>query len=572
MLEQFRILAAALRLREFGTADLARESGVAEGTVQKTLYRRKDLFIAEKGAPTGRRGGQTKHYRVNEDALRGAIQREVDELELPDPDDDLGAALAEDTMCRILPRARKDEREPVLAGVGEQLFVGGRRSSATDALYELYSALRYLVQMERWFAKGADISGRLGWIVNAILSAEEAEHRRKSPEHLQQTAARLRALPHDALHLASFMGVLEPKAKPAPIDRWWLVVPAAVWTVLRSDFWRDLAGDLTQPTLLLASGNSPGLPVQPTKPVVITPPGDPLPRAAYHIIQTEDRPRERWSERVRLRGVNFRYNPLKGDEEYPIVGLSHILPSDVHDYAHIAGGLTRIGADYSRSDPLYAINDAHKGFFGQGPTSVIESFDFHFSLRRVVGCTIRPNTASQFGSDAPVAAESSWIQFGELRFFGDRSSLVPKGFGSDLRAFHEPPLPPHFSDHISLLARHNGIFLKSPSQRILQVRLNPGHAISVYENAILNSQSLEEEAKSGEVWWLDFSMDTGQIVAAHMHQMSGGNLMIPIPFDDLRYDPHRQGFVLTKVPGLSEEPNIAAAIAMGKIEPRPDLH
>ena len=49
VLEQFRIFYAALQLRQFTSKQLAEASGVAEGTVQKTLRRRKDLFSVVKG-------------------------------------------------------------------------------------------------------------------------------------------------------------------------------------------------------------------------------------------------------------------------------------------------------------------------------------------------------------------------------------------------------------------------------------------------------------------------------------------------------------------------------------------
>src|SRR5262245_61097875 len=121
MLEQFRILQAALRLREFTLSDLARESRVALGTVQKTLRRTAELFSSREGPPTGRRGSSPKIHSIRLDSVREALQAEADSISLPDLPPSLGARLAEDTLLRMFPRAKLEERADLIEAAEEHL-------------------------------------------------------------------------------------------------------------------------------------------------------------------------------------------------------------------------------------------------------------------------------------------------------------------------------------------------------------------------------------------------------------------------------------------------------------------
>jgi len=86
VLEQFRILEAARRLSEFTAAELARESGAATDTVEKTLQRHSELFDKGLGPLTGRRSGRAMLYWVRPDArryLETVVQEAADAPELP---------------------------------------------------------------------------------------------------------------------------------------------------------------------------------------------------------------------------------------------------------------------------------------------------------------------------------------------------------------------------------------------------------------------------------------------------------------------------------------------------------
>jgi hypothetical protein len=87
---------------------------------------------------------------------------------------------------------------------------------------------------------------------------------------------------------------------------------------------------------------------------------------------------------------------------------------------------------------------------------------------------------------------------------------------------------------------------------------------------MLDDRLVRDDAKSGEVWYLDVSIDTGAVTVAHMLQNNRG-LMIEVPTGDLKYDPERRRFVLVKIPGVSMNPAIAAS-ASTTTDYRSDFH
>jgi hypothetical protein len=237
------------------------------------------------------------------------------------------------------------------------------------------------------------------------------------------------------------------------------------------------------------------------------------------------------------------------------------------DYTEIASGLVRVRADYSRSEPIFAGGRTRSGFFADGLPSAVASFDFHFGFRRVLGATVIPSSAwSSKRLSVHTLADSKWVQFGDMQIVGDDNLVAAD---PSLHSNDYLRLPPHFSPLIRQARDHEGVYLSQIHSRIMQVRLNPGHGISVFDGAILDDNLAQSDAKSGEVWWLDFALDTGRIISAHMQQ-NNRSMMILIPFDDLQYDHERQGFIIRKSPGVAGTPDIAAAAALGKIEKRPD--
>lgn len=560
MLEQFRILAAALRLREFGLAELAKESGIADGTVQKTVYRKKDLFPERPGARSGQRGGQPKRFGINENAIRALLQLEADSLELPSPDDDLTAALAEDTMCRLLPRVSPDEREGLLATVNDQLEASGPKSGVLEDLRVLYRALRDLVLVERWFSTHVvhvvPDATRPRYLINAILSAEDAEARRKDPAQSAAAVQLIDSLPADLRKIAVQTKSLLVE-NPAPVEHWWFAIPAAVWTVLGSAFWKELAADLIMPKVVdvpLPSLAGPDVYVTAMhrdqrsigQTVYITELKTPVPVS---------KPSARKPARVR--------GGLGG-----YFGGPHSKPYAL-DFQELADGLVRIRADYSKSTPMRAKRSLFMNRFRDDNSPLIASFDFHFGLRRLIGATLISDKVS-----SPAAHE--WVQFLYLLIEGNES-LVSKGSIDDwpfanLTERRQTPLhlPRHFDRMINDVKWHDGLYLPQFSAGTIQIRLNPGHEIDVFEGVMIDDKLMRGgDAKTGEVWWLDVALDTGLLTVAHIQQ-GDRRLVIPVPFDDLQYDPERQGFVLLKNPTAFKIPDIASPEGMSNSESRPD--
>jgi hypothetical protein len=573
MLEQFRILAAALRLREFGVAELAQASGVAESTVQKTLQR-KSKWFSNQLVPNGRRGGQPKRYKIDEEVVRGLLQGQVDALDLPKLDDGLGAALAEDTMCRVLPRVPSAERASLLATVHDHLQADGERSGKLEALRDLYRVLCDLVAveawLERWVAFGMEDEPQIGrikrikWTINALLSADEADRRKNEPSCMLAAAKSLSALPALTLMSVVRAGPFFLNVTPAPIERWWLAVPAGVWTLLRNEFWKELSGDLTEPNVLTSFVDL----GSPPKPL---PQNDTLGNIARGVVVDtnvmvglmSDSPWLKKNPSAFEKGMAVIFDPAAGYR-----GLFDE-PHSSADPKKIAEEIVRINADTSASGPMFVDGGIEIYSPPEGLLPTVKSMDFHFGLRRVMGAVLMPP-----GDDPQ--KKSYWREFVGLVLAGDErrrhtSAVERLTLNSDAgQMMHSlPRLPFNFGELIGQPMLLEGLYLPQFHNSRIQVRFNPGHTISVYDRAMLDDKLARADAKSGEVWWLDLDMNSGRILFAHVRQNSG-DTMLQIPFDDLRYDFERRAFFLMKSPGVSENSDLAVAAARGKLERRPD--
>jgi hypothetical protein len=263
MLEQFRILQTALRLGEFTIGDLARESGVARGTVDKMVWRRADLFRRIKGPPTGRRGGQPDLLRIKEETVRAAIQAEADAIPLPEPPSGLGIALAQDTLVRVLPRADAEDRAELIAAAENHLkLAGGVTAGSPDMkLVELHRDLRVLVAMQQWLASrlqqlgGSPAYNTIVESLEAVLSFNKRLSRDGDKSEVARTAGAFARIQVEASTLATYAA--KTSAEPAPLSKWWIELPAAVWSVIGNELWVEVTGDLTQPELFIAQMTNP---------------------------------------------------------------------------------------------------------------------------------------------------------------------------------------------------------------------------------------------------------------------------------------------------------------------------
>jgi hypothetical protein len=253
VLEQFRIFHAALRVGQFTVKQLAEASGVAEGTVQKTLRRRKDLFVSVKGPPTKRPGGQMRLHTIRADLLAAAVQKAADQPPLPklptkESGEPLGLILAQETLCRLLPRAAPHDRPALLSAASSHLDLatGAANSESVAEVRRLHQDLSILVDAQVWLV-GLEphVRARESWnivlsAIEALLSLEEREERNRNLGRRQRTIDALVELPSElALFSQSAAGHL------AKTPNWWLQLLAAALSLLSHERWRDVAGDLS---------------------------------------------------------------------------------------------------------------------------------------------------------------------------------------------------------------------------------------------------------------------------------------------------------------------------------------
>ena len=250
MLEQFRIFHAALRLGKFTSKQLSEASGVAEGTVQKTLRRRKDLFITMKGLPTKKRGGQSLLHVIRDDVLRTALQQAADAVDMPplptkETGEPLGLILAEETLCKVLPRAQSHERPALLSAALTNLaLAGSSHVEAVADLRRLAEALSVLsnAQIRLLDPKIAELDSAARDVslgaIESLLSLEERNLRDEDSARRERTMTALASLPSALAELCRSVW----KDEPGP--PWWTEVVAAEWALLAHTRWQPVVGDI----------------------------------------------------------------------------------------------------------------------------------------------------------------------------------------------------------------------------------------------------------------------------------------------------------------------------------------
>jgi hypothetical protein len=557
MFEQFRILRAALRRRQFLISELALEIGVSEGTIQRTLHRRTDLFDKEDGPPTGRPGGRVNLYRIKEEAVRNALQIEADSIDLPQSDPALSRALAEDTLLNVLPRTSFEERLKLIEVAGNYIQIAARAvDEAFHALFRLYSALRQIITSERVLREHLPADAKqtsVVWLLEALQSAQQREARDQDSNHLEITADRLVKFPDDILSL-DFRENEEMRGTS------WLILQAAVADLLANAMWKNVAGDLVRPLAerLRHRQN------------VSTSDFDPHVVAATAFFSPDPSENSPFGARVHVHGYSepsrLTHFTWHGSAR-AIYGYGAIADWEIDAsknsgaFSELAEGLVRIKADYSRTSPIPANQNADPSL--RMAQRFIECFDFSFRFRRVVGANTLylRDLAAPRGNKPP---DEQWVQYADIvRSTEPTGHLVlPSGL---MR------LPKYFSSLIQKPDEHEGVYLWRSGADLVQARLNPGHTIDVYSHdSLADTQYSIGETKSGEVWWIDFSRSTGALITAHVKQ-AGSNLLIPIPFDDLDYDPGRKCFVIRVIPRIGGASSVAGSVGMHWLDPRPDL-
>jgi hypothetical protein len=262
MLEQFRMLEAALRLGKFTVVELVRESGVSAGTIQRMLHRRTDLFEKEKGLRTGRRGGQPKVYRVREGTIRVALQSAADEPILPPlpskkTGEPLGVVLVEDTLLRLFPRADLADRRMLLSAADSQfaLAAKGSRVDLIGGLRELHRHLVTLVAYQDWLS-GLPVSisqtkhfAAVYETLESLLSIREREVRNVHKEQTDRTVRNLLALPFELSAIVDLVRRQIGDEMKSP--RSWIDILSASWSLLSHSLWQNVVGDLTSASLVL---------------------------------------------------------------------------------------------------------------------------------------------------------------------------------------------------------------------------------------------------------------------------------------------------------------------------------
>jgi hypothetical protein len=554
MLEQFRIIQAALRLREkFTISDLARESGVAPGTVQKTLRRRTDLFTSVDGVPTGRRGSRPKLYHLNADTANTALQAAADEIPLPEVPPSLGVKLAEDTLVRVLPRAALEEREDLMEAVENQLALS---TDATDQkllteLQDLHHNLHILIAMQAWllglFRQLREAVGYDATLasIEAVLTVKERQSRSEDAGRLARTAAAILSLPIDTSTLAANAASL--RIDTAPVPAWWIQIPAAVWSVLRNKLWADVVGDLTNPEILYRAATphfqldhiptdeprTEILPARAGKVVfgrdiqrVIGKPNDPN-LATLPPILIATAPVRYWPKHVGTSGQVLTTRPRS---TFSAFRPMYVSPADL---SLGIDGFVRVRLDYSVS-PTILVGPTGQIQFQESHSGSLECFDLNLTDRRAVGATLRLKDPQ----------EHAWVSYNEIRprdgNFVYRHSLGLGTFG--LIRFRD------LDPALQALPVKEALCLWGGSE-LLQIRLNPGYEIMVLDDgATSGARLMGGEVKWGEVWWLNINAETGDLISAHMQQQFGSGSLIQIPFDDLQYYPGRKCFILRTMP------------------------
>ena len=271
MFEQFRVLSAALRLDSFTAAQLAQESGVGIGTVQKTLARLKPLFPSEKPkvASRRRRGGQCLLYRLDKEGAKPLLQREADQLDLPNPpkgphEVSFGLALAQHTLIQVFPRAEIAEQRNILNAAGSHLLLASETYNS-DLYYDLrrlHTALTRLVATRDWL-DSVRLSSRkayqdLAAALRMVLSGPAAN------DSVTMTNEIIDQVFGFEINLAEVLGLSEQ----APFNLRPSELYESYWLLISHPMWASKIGDFTNPSSLSRAAAR----LRPSERVVFGPP------------------------------------------------------------------------------------------------------------------------------------------------------------------------------------------------------------------------------------------------------------------------------------------------------------
>jgi hypothetical protein len=551
MLEQFRMLEAALRLGEFTAAQLAQESGVALGTVLKTLRRRADLFKSTKGARTGRRGGQPKTHRVRTEVVRAAMQSQVDHLKLPLPaatgtGEPLGLLLAKDTLLRVFPQADNSDRRRLLSAVESHFALASRsaESAVLANLQGIHKQLLTLVTSQEWML-GLPSSIQKLKSYNAVLTAIEmmlslAERRERDKDKARTKRAfeTILLLPMDVSAVADFVSRnFAHLAQP----QWRLDVLSASWSLLSNPAWQDVAGDLIAPELLV----------------------DNLPRIRVAIDQAElidDIPKMPDTGR-RIAVTSLKRPPTKA----PSAQGDYVLKNEFGYWARpvqvtgFRGFVTRVAMGFPAGASFRIMIDrADLMIFEE--TGGLLSFEPRRYLARIVGFDL--DLTSKILTHAVVTAHeprrpslmsfSISIPYSQLRFWHALSPLsagpssawyAPAELISDIDIGERAP-PADFKAGVFQWTSFNEAqIVLAAKDRVDVYSASPPDMIFGFEQDFHTHST----PKIGEVIGIGVNLERGILVDAAILELQAGGLN-KVPFENLEYQANRRCFLLHSVP------------------------
>jgi hypothetical protein len=545
VLEQFRIFRTALRLGQFTVEQLARESGVTEGTVQKTLRRRAELFITENGPPTKRRGGQPRVHTIRAELISDALQKAADAPEPPalpatQTGEPLGLALARDTLCRLLPRAASQERPILLSAASNHLDLihQSGNAAAVGDVWSLHRSLSTLVDAQIWLVGlDSDVQESQSFrtllsAIEAVLSAKERQERDGDLERRKRTAGILVTLPAEiAAFLRAAGGRLADKSDE---PNWWVDVLAAIWWLLSSRFWQGVAGDLSGVELAAAATEREVAVLRPVPRV----PGPSLPVRPAPFV-----PEERWAQVTlkELKGTTWKLGGAATDRFYRLGeergGIRVRLESS--DFAVYRGP-----ESHGRIRPAI-----------RGPIRPAIS-----SYSRVVGriTALDLDLVSRQLSDAIVDdgnGLTAVVPYRELRLANPPEANDTRHVWiADRNIFADPDVGQP-SSSIDIVGRSLATKLGSPQwvdYTTTRIVLKPGNRIEVFD-AIdfrlrpgLGGDFESGRGKIGDVIAISIDLDLDLLTVASIKLVDRPELKFA-SFQELEYHPERQCFVLNSM-------------------------
>lgn len=534
MFEQFRVLRAAARLGEFTIAQLAEASGISEGTVQKTLKRRADVFIPTSGRAPSRGQRPAKIFRIRSEAIAMLLQEALDEAPpISTPSDatrnpeaaPLSLQAAKHTLLSMVPEASDEERGWLLAAVAEDLkATPSAWEDAALALHTLHNHVSTLLQLKAWFGRldGALRENdhgeppivsllKIRGLTEALVSGDARRGRDENPMLARQVASDLLTMPQRATILGASLTADAPRP---PLPLWEARLATAAWGVTSDPLWSHVAGDVAAAELLASAVAPPARISKETNA-----------EHAVRIITGLDieHPHEHLLSAGRLVGWIRREPVLREDvNTLHVHGKLFDGPIAIHAWSHV----NEHSAYTSETTLRVSLrNGTVRVRSGQGTTvGFLMAIDFDLVRRRIVGASI---------SNGSLQGEE-WLPYVALAF-GD-GEVLQRG-QVPIQSGMPPPVPgPH-------TARRNGACIW-PNPATLQVRVStpiPLMAPASEEDYGI-SMRYEREQRIGDIWALDMQGAVGRIISAHAQQAESGS-QLSIPFEQMEYDVERACFI-----------------------------